>query len=346
MNKQLSNQELFHFFDTFGLILHSGISASEGLSLLLEEETDAHGKQLLKTLSEGMAESGHLHESMQTSGSFPDFAISYVRVGEETGTLDEVMKSLAEHYEQEIALSSQIRSAVAYPLLMLGILGAVILILLIKVLPVFSQVFRQMGMEMSGISAALLHTGETISRYSIVFLVILALLIGVIVFITFTPKGRTLFQNCLLHLPRLKEIPAAIDYSRLTQSMALALKSGLGPEYSLSAARLLVGTPQVTASLEKAISELSQGAMFSDALVQSGLFQGVDAQMIRIGFTTGYMDDVMKNLTRRYQEAAAEKIDKAVSVIEPAIVIVMSLLVGLVLLSVMMPLLGILSGLM
>jgi type IV pilus assembly protein PilC len=229
---------------------------------------------------------------------------------------------------------------------MLGILGAVILILLIKVLPVFSQVFRQMGMEMSGISAALLHTGETISRYSIVFLVILALLIGVIVFITFTPKGRILFQNCLLHLPRLKEIPAAIDYSRLTQSMALALKSGLGPEYSLSAARLLVGTPQVTASLEKAISELSQGAMFSDALVQSGLFQGVDAQMIRIGFTTGYMDDVMKNLTRRYQEAAAEKIDKAVSVIEPAIVIVMSLLVGLVLLSVMMPLLGILSGLM
>jgi type IV pilus assembly protein PilC len=346
MNKQLSNQELYHFFDTFGLILHSGISTSEGLALLLEEETDAHGKQLPKALSEGMAESGHLHETMENSGCFPDFAIAYVRVGEETGTLDEVMKSLAEHYEQEIALSSQIRSAVAYPLLMLGILGAVILILLIKVLPVFSQVFRQMGMEMSGVSAALLQAGESISRYSIVFLVVLALLICVILFITFTQKGRTFFQNCLLHLPYLKEIPVAIDYSRLTQSMALALKSGLGPEYSLSAARLLVGTPQILASLTQAIEELSRGAMFTDALVQSGLFQGVDAQMIRIGFTTGYMDDVMKNLTRRYQESTAQKIDKAVSIIEPTIVIVMSLLVGLILLSVMMPLLGILSGMM
>ena len=90
---------------------------------------------------------------------------SYVNIGEETGCLDEVLKSLSEHYEQEIEISENIRSAVTYPLLMLAMMGTVIVILLVKVLPVFQQVFRQMGLEMNNFSNGLLNAGVVISRY-------------------------------------------------------------------------------------------------------------------------------------------------------------------------------------
>lgn len=92
--------------------------------------------------------------------------ISYVKIGEETGCLDEVLKSLSRHYEQELEISETIRSAVTYPLLMLVMMAAVIVILLVKVLPVFQQVFRQMGLEMNNFSNGLLNAGNLISRYS------------------------------------------------------------------------------------------------------------------------------------------------------------------------------------
>ena len=92
--------------------------------------------------------------------------ISYIDIGEETGCLDEVLKSLSEHYDQEIEISENIRSAITYPLIMLAMMGTVIIILLVKVLPVFQQVFRQMGLEMNHFSNGLLNAGNVISRYS------------------------------------------------------------------------------------------------------------------------------------------------------------------------------------
>ena len=111
--------------------------------------------------------------------------------GEETGCLDEIMESLSSHYEQEEEISGQIRSAVTYPLLMLGMMAVVILVLLIKVLPVFQQVFNQMGMEMNGVSRGLLNAGNVISRYSSVFLILAAALIGCILFFSLTEKGHS-----------------------------------------------------------------------------------------------------------------------------------------------------------
>ena len=99
-----------------------------------------------------------------------------------TGCLDEIMNSLSEHYKQEQEISQQIRSAVTYPLIMLGMMAVVILVLLVKVLPVFQQVFQQMGLEMNGVSRGLLNAGNVISHYSAVFLILAAVLIGFILF--------------------------------------------------------------------------------------------------------------------------------------------------------------------
>ena len=115
--------------------------------------------------------------------------------------MDEIMESLSSHYEQEEEISGQIRSAVTYPLLMLGMMAVVILVLLIKVLPVFQQVFNQMGMEMNGVSRGLLNAGNVISRYSSVFLILAAALIGCILFFSLTEKGHSLLRKMVIHLP-------------------------------------------------------------------------------------------------------------------------------------------------
>ena len=96
-----------------------------------------------------------------------------VQIGEETGTLDEVMSALSEHYEREDSIAKSIRNAVTYPMIMIGMMLVVILVLLVKVMPIFNQVFVQLGTEMTGFSGALMHTGNAISRYSVVLVILL-----------------------------------------------------------------------------------------------------------------------------------------------------------------------------
>lgn len=226
---------------------------------------------------------------------------------------------------------------------MLGMMAVVILVLLVKVLPVFQQVFQQMGLEMNGVSRGLLNAGNIISHYSAVFLILAAVLIGFTLFFSLTEKGRSSLRKLVTHLPIFREIPVAMDYSRLAQGLSLGLRSGLSPETSLELTKALLSQPELLTKLQKTSDLLKEGEAFSEALTKSGLFGGMEGRLIRVSFYSGSSDETLHSLSEQYSEKSLNLISQAVSIVEPTIVILLSLLVGLVLLSVMMPLLGILS---
>ncbi len=341
--KKLSDQELYQFCEQFAIILHSGIPAIEGLRIMKEDTQGKKSREILGKMEMDMAETGSLGKAMEMSGIFPDTMISYINVGEETGYLDEVMESLSIQYLQEYQISQQIKSSVTYPLLMLGMMVVVVVILLVKVLPVFDQVFRQMGMEMSGAAGRLLTAGNTLSRYSVVFIVIAAVLVVLILLLIFTKKGRALGSKAVSSLPGFRHIPIIRDYARLTQGISMGIRSGLTMDRSTELAEALVSHPTIKARLGKAREMLNNGERISDALTGSGLFHGMDARLLSVSIDAGAVDDALEKLSGRYQEEALDRISKTVSLLEPTIVIIISVLIGLVLLAVMMPLLGIFS---
>lgn len=343
MITKLNNRELFQFCEQFSIILRSGMSAIEGLAILNDDSQTERGKEILTFLYKDMEESGSLAHAMEQSGAFPASAAAYVRTGEETGCLDEVMKGLSAFYAKEIQITDQIQSAVAYPLVMLGMMTAVIVILLVKVLPVFRQVFRQLGLEMSWISGALLGIGETLSRYSTAFLVLLAAMIGFILFLVLHPKGQELIRKIVCRFPGMKEIPVNLDYSRLCQCISLGIRSGLSPELCVELAGAVVSQTETREKLASIQKQLAEGYGFTEAITESGLFKAMELRLISLGFQAGASDEVMEKLAEQYEEKSTDSVSHIVSILEPTIVIVLSILVGLVLLSVMMPLLGLLS---
>ena len=343
MITKLNNRELFQFCEQFSIILRSGMSAIEGLAILNDDSQTERGKEILTFLYKDMEESGSLAHAMEQSGAFPASAAAYVRTGEETGCLDEVMKGLSAFYAKEIQITDQIQSAVAYPLVMLGMMTAVIVILLVKVLPVFRQVFRQLGLEMSGISGALLGIGETLSHYSTAFLVLLAAMIGFILFLVLHPKGQELIRKIVCRFPGMKEIPVNLDYSRLCQCISLGIRSGLSPELCVELAGAVVTQTEIREKLTSIQKQLAEGYGFTEAITESGLFKAMELRLISLGFQAGASDEVMEKLAEQYEEKSTDSVSHTVSILEPTIVIVLSILVGLVLLSVMMPLLGLLS---
>ena len=341
MKHKLTAQELGSFCRQLGILIHSGMGPLESLHILLEESEVDTDHEILSVLLSSMEKTGSLSQAVTDSGFFPNSMAAYIKTGEQTGCLDEILDSLSGHYEQEQETSGQIRSAVTYPLLMLVMMGIVIIVLLVKVLPIFRQVFQQMGMD--GFSSRLLNAGNIITRYSAFFLILAVILIGCILFLCLNKKGQQMLAKIVLHLPVLRDIPVALDYSRMTHGLALGQKSGLAPETSLALAEQLISHPLVLERLQKAADLLNTGYAFSDALKESGLFGGMEIRLIIVAFQSGTADDAFADLSSRYQDNASALITRVISVIEPTIVIILSVLVGLVLLSVMMPLLGVLA---
>ena len=173
---KLTNLEIASFCSEMAMILKSGISSLEGVDLLREDAQTKAEKELLDEIYQSVMDTGRLDQALEETKVFPEYLIRMTQIGEETGTLDEVMESLAEHYDREEAIRRSVRSAISYPLLMIGMMLVIIIILMTKVMPVFDQVFRQFGQEMTGFSRGILLAGNALSRYSAVFAVLLAVI--------------------------------------------------------------------------------------------------------------------------------------------------------------------------
>ena len=196
-----------------------------------------------------------------------------VDIGEQTGRLDEVMDSLSSHYRQEENIQKSIRSAVAYPLIMITMMIAVILVLITKVMPIFNQVFAQLGQEMTGFSKGLLGLGTAINRYSIVLIVLLVLIIALFLFFTKTQKGEVAFRRFSYPIPFFRNIYDKTASCRFAGVMSLALRSGLNPDYA--------------AELEECQKLVSEGTDFSAALTETGIFSGIYGRMTSLAASTG-----------------------------------------------------------
>ena len=318
--KQLSNTELSSFCNQMALILKSGISSIEGISIMLEESQSNSEKVILQKIYDTLLETGSLFKALETSAVFPSYLLHMVEIGEQAGRLDDVMKSLSLHYEREENISRSIRSAVTYPLIMICMMTAVILILITKVMPIFNQVFAQLGQEMTGFSRGLLSIGAAVN-------------------------GRKIFASFSKHIPALRRLYEKTSSCRFADCMALTLSSGLNPDYCTELAENLIEDEEFRKKIASCRQMMSEGSEFSTALTQVGIFSGIYGRMTNLAARTGALDTVMGEIAEKYEEEIDNRLTSIISILEPTLVIILSVIVGIILFSVMLPLMGIMSSL-
>ena len=342
--KALSNTELSAFCGQMALILKSGISATEGIDTMLEDTEDPEEQAILNQIRDQLFETNSLYESLKATGLYPGYLLQMVRIGEETGTLDEVLDGLSRHYEREEAIARTIRNSITFPAIMAVMMLIVIFVLLVRVMPVFNQVYRQLGTEMTGFSKALLNIGSAIDRYSFV-LIILAVLVAVFVLYgTRTDSGKKFFKKIGHAFPFIRRMNERLSVCRFTGGMALGLKSGLDSEQSLGLAADLCEDEDFSKKLKQVQEDTAAGADFAQALHRAEVVSGISARMVSIGSKTGTMPEVMDRIAQLTQDEIDTRLNNILSKLEPILVIVLSVIVGAILLSVMLPLMGIMSS--
>ncbi len=342
--KPLNNRELSVFCGQMSMMVRAGIPVPEAVSILKESMENADGAAVLSGIESGFEEAGSLYGALKSVGLFPAYMLDMVHIGEEAGRLDEVFDSLSSYYDRQESLAKSIRSAVTYPCIMIAMMLAVILVLMIRVMPVFDQVYAQLGARMSGFSRGIMDLGVWLGRYSLVLLALAALLAAFLIFLFCTKKGRSLRSALARRLPFTRRILSALSVSRFADGMAIALKSGLDSDQGLELSGRLTEDPVLRDKVSKCRSLTEEGTDLGTALRESGIFSGLHARMVRVGVLSGSLDQVMEQAAARYAEDADERIGRAVSRLEPVLVAIMSVLVGMILLSVMLPLMGIMNG--
>lgn len=344
MKALLNSSELSVFFEQLSLTLHSGISALEGISIMLEDTDGSEGQEILKIIYSHLEETGCLWESLQISDVFPDYAVNMMELGEKSGRMDEISSSLSKYYEREHSIAMAAKSAVTYPLVMLSMMLVVILVLILKVMPVFEQVFTQLGLSMTGFSAVILHMGNILRTYSVVFFLFLVLIAAIILYFSSFQKGRARLLSFLRKNNMGGKLSEKIACSRFASSMSIALQSGLETEESLEMTARLTEHPKIQKQIQTMQQKLENGEDFAETFASSGIFSGLYGKMVLIGYRTGAMDQVMDRIARQYEDEIDAELQHLVGLIEPTMVAVLSVIVGLILLSVMLPLTGIMTG--
>lgn len=341
--KPLTNTELASFAREMHLILKAGISDTEGI-LIMNDDADEADRRILEPVLDDMNHGTALSQAMENTHVFPAYMIHLTEIGEKTGNLDTVMDSLSAHYLRREEMRRTRISAVYYPVLLTCIMTGVILILLIEVMPVFESVYASLGAGMNGTALVLLQIGSWLRRYGyIIILVILSLMLAALL-INASEKGHAWMQNISRHFRSVKETERKKTAAEFAATMSMVIASGMTAEDAAGLELRLNENPAMTPVLTRIHDRLAQGSSLADALKDQGLFSSLHLHMIRIGERTGSLDTVCREVADLCEEELSLETDKQMARTEPILILVLSLLVGIILLSVMLPLIGIMSS--
>ena len=341
MKKKLSNEELITFCGQMALILKSGISSLEGIYIMEDGDAQTEGKEILKEIREELEMCGMLYPAMEKTGVFPEYALHMTEIGEQTGRLDETMEALAAYYQREEETLEAVKSAVTYPVAMLGMLLMIVAVLFIKVMPVFEQVYMQLGQEMTGVARQLLNIGDWMRQSAIVLVVLAVVILIITCFVIFYKKVRIKFISKIQTIGFMKKIAWKRARTRFASGMAMALKSGLDMDESLSLSEKLTDYEPLKMKIQQCQEQMKEGETFPKALKEAHIFDGMQERLMIIGYETGAVDEVMEQAADLYQKQLQDQIQKMIAVLEPTLVGILCVIVGIILLSVMLPLVGI-----
>lgn len=342
--KQLDGPYLSSFCMEMSLCLKAGISLSEGIYMLATDETDRDLKEMLDGIYKKMDEGSSFEDALKSAECFPKYVIDMVEIGTKTGRLEDVMRALAGYYTRQEQITASIKNAVVYPFVLMFMLLLVIGVLVVKVLPIFNDVYNELGAEMSAIAVAIMNIGTAVTQYAAIILGVVVAVVVIAVIVSAIPslslKAVTLWNKVTAG----RKVSKKISSARFASGMAMTLASGLDTDESLDMVERITENPVMLGRIKKCRELMASGELFVDAISKAEIFPSLYCRMLSIGFKTGTADSVMEEIARRSEVEVNEDIESIINKVEPTLVIIMSLIVGLILLSVMLPLMSIMTS--
>ncbi len=337
--QRVSTKDVSVFTRQLSTLLGSGIPLVPSLSVLIAQTKNPLLKQTLAQIREQVNEGKSLTQGMLNFPRiFPPFYVNMVRAGESSGTINLVLERLADFSESQQALMSKIRSALAYPIIMLFIGSGVIFLLMTFVVPKITGIFTDMHQTLPLITIILIAISNFLKSFWWLILILLAAVIAAFKYMTTgTEAGKRTWDTVKLKIPVWGQVNRKIAIARFCRTLATLLQSGVPLLSSMEIVRNVVNNILIGEAISKASRDVEEGKGLSGPLTQSGVFPPLVTEMVAVGEQTGTLEKMLNRVATAYETEAQADIMVLTSLLEPLMILVMGLVVGFIVISILLP---------
>jgi type IV pilus assembly protein PilC len=342
--KKVPRKEIMHFSRQLGVFMKAGIPIMEALEVIEEETTEKLMKKVLHQMIEDLR-AGDTFASAASSHpeAFPNFYVGILESAELTGNLDTVLNQLAEYIERDVEARSTLTSALIYPGVVAGMSVVTVVILAGFVLPRFRVFFKSLNAKLPLPTRMLLSMSGFISAWwYVLFAALLGLVIGFVA-MRRSPNGRAILDSLILRAPVLGDLIQAAVLERICRVLSSMIRAGVDLPQAMAVTADAANNAVYHRGIEQIREEMMEGQGLAVPLARTGLFPGAAQQMFRVGEETGTLDLQLETAAVYYHRELEVRVKRFTSLFEPAVIIMMGLVVGFVAVALISAMYGIYS---
>ncbi len=335
--KKFSDKAKEEFYKEFSNLLESGIDIQRTLTILIEEQTNKKVLVILEQIREDLIVGNSLSESLRKTGHFTAYEFQSIKIGEETGRLQIILEHLSEYFTNKVKLRRQLISVFTYPAFVIMITIGVLYFMLNSVVPMFEDVFKQFGQDLPYLTQKIIG----ISKHFSTFLMYFTIGMVVILVYSYSQRKESWFRNMtskmILRMPVFGVLMKKIYLARTCQSLSLLLASKTPLVSSLTLVEEMIGFYPIESALNKIKGEIVKGGSFSQGLGQYPIFDRRLVSLTKIAEETNQLDTTFERLSKQYQEDIEFRTKLIGTIIEPMIIVIIGLVVGVIMVAMYLP---------
>lgn len=336
-SKKFTDKKKEVFYRELGMLLKSGVDFKKALEIMSNQSTNKFEKEIILEIKAKVVEGRSIYESMRETKQFSAYEYYSVQIGEETRKLEDVLIELQKYFNRKVQMKRQIVSILTYPAIVLSVTFLVLYFMLNKVVPMFSSVFKQFGSELPKSTQVIIK----ISNHSgLIFGVLFSLIILLIV-LHFTLKEKLSYRafttKMVLKIPYFGNLIQKIYISRFCQSMKLLITSKTTLLNSLSLTSKMMSFYPIEIAIEEVKEDITRGMSLSDSLKKHKVFEKKMVSMVEVAEQVNQLDSMFERLTDQYNEEITHETKMIGVVLEPMIIIVIGVVVGVIMISMYAP---------
>ena len=329
------------------VMIAAGIQTDEAVYMLADEHEDSQFRSICNAVYRQLADGNTLSAAMESTGAFPEYAVSMVRAGEKAGRIEQVLRRLDVYYEEEERTFAKLRSSVSYPAALLGIMSIILAFAVAFILPVFIDVYENLSGELTSGSFSSMGISIGIGWTALIFSLISTAFVVALTIMSASEHGRLRVVALFEKLPLTRDTMYQLALSRFTAALSTYISSGVDTDTAMRSAMAFVTNDRLRAKAEAAYQSMmntSDPRSLAQAIAENDVFEPLYARMLTVGLETGASDEMLSRLSQIFFDDALERIDRIIDRVEPLFAAFLTVTVGATLIAVMLPLIGIMRS--
>ncbi|ERJ13802.1 type II secretion system F family protein [Haloplasma contractile] len=345
LGSKISRKDLVFFLSQLSKLLHAGVGVMESFRIIVEQTTNKNLQKVLLKILHSLRNGTSLYLSMlEHRKVFPNLLVEMIRIGEATGELTPVIDDLETYYTKQTKTSNEIRSAMLYPIVLLVVTVAVTIFLMIVVVPQFQKTFESAGQELPMITKFVLEVSAFFKTSGLLVGLGLAAVAVLINMYKKTEKGHRFFSKFALKVPIFGNINKNGNIIRLSRSLATLINNSVNAIESIQITRNIITNDVYQDVLDKSLYNIQNGIPISAAFSDQWAVDPVFARMLSIGEETATLGEMMNSLAEYYDREMDSQVERLKTLLEPLMIIFLALIVGTIVLSIMIPMYGLMDS--